>query len=77
MPASGSGHRASNAPNAGKAALIKRIDRDFFGFDIVPDICIRPVNNGIANSFMLPHARFKEPPSVVVVVIEDDFLSWV
>ena len=72
LPSFGSGHRASNASNAGKAALVKRIDRDFFGLDIGPDICIRPVNDGIAYGFVLPHARFKEPSPVVVVVVEND-----
>ena len=72
LPALRSRHGAPNAPDAGKAALVKRIDRDFFGFDIVPYIRVRPINNGIAYGFVLSHARFKEPPSVVVVVVEND-----
>ena len=77
LSALSSRHRTPDAPDAGKSALVKRIDRDFFGLDIVPYVRVRPINDRIAYGFVLSHARFKEPPPVVVVIVEDDFLSRV
>ena len=67
-------HRASDTSNAGKSALIQRIERQMFAPYVVPYIRIRPFDNRIAYPFGLQSAILKQPAAVVIIIVEDDFL---
>lgn len=45
--------------------------------NVFPDIPVFPVYNRIADTFPLHCTVLKQPPILIVVIIQDDFLIWI
>ena len=58
-----------------EAARIQRIDRYSLSMNIRPHIIVRPIHNGIADTFRLQFAALEQKAGICVIVVDDNLFA--